>query len=214
LVFYNNSAWDANDPGANSNDDNAIAPDKIALLPGGVASFANYTSYSRGINGIMVDIAGLAGTPTTDDFLFNVGNDNSPAGWASAPAPSIIAVRPGAGTGGSDRVTIIWPDNAIQKQWLQVTILATANSGLAAPDIFYFGNAMGESGDSPTDAKVTPADELLTRVNERTLLNPAPIDFPYDFDRDKRVGPADELIARVNQTTSLNALNLIDLSGL
>ena len=30
-----------------------------ALLPGGTASFANYTSFNRGLNGIMVDIAGL-----------------------------------------------------------------------------------------------------------------------------------------------------------
>ena len=83
-VFYNHSAWDGNNPAANTNDDNAIAPDKAALLPGGTATFANYTSYSRGLNGIMVDIANLPGTPTTNDFTFRVGNDNNPDGWRRA----------------------------------------------------------------------------------------------------------------------------------
>ena len=50
------------------------------------------------------------------------------------------------GTGGSDRVTIIWDDNAIEKQWLQVTVKATDNTGLVADDVFYFGNAVGEAG--------------------------------------------------------------------
>ena len=141
LVFYNRSAWDGNDPAANANDDNAIAPDKTALLPGGTATFANYTSYSRGLNGIMVDIANLPGTPTASDFTFKVGNDNTPALWSAAPAPASITVRAGAGTGGSDRVTLIWNDNnldgvvdaneAVANQWLQVTVKATANTGLA-----------------------------------------------------------------------------------
>ena len=167
-VFYNHSAWDGNDSAANANDDNAIAPDKTALLPGGTATFANYTSYSRGLNGIMVDIAGLRGTPTVSDFTFKVGNDNSPAGWSTAPDPVSITVRAGAGTNGSDRVTLIWNDNnldgvvdaneAVAKKWLEVTVKATANTGLAADDVFYFGNAVGESGNSVTEAEVSVLD--------------------------------------------------------
>ncbi|MCK4276210.1 MAG: right-handed parallel beta-helix repeat-containing protein, partial [Phycisphaerae bacterium] len=145
-VFYNNSAWDGNDPAANAADDAAIATDKTALLPNQVATFANYTSYLRGINGVMVDIDGLAGTPTASDFEFKVGNDNNPGAWPTGPAPTSVAVRAGAGAGGSDRITIIWADNAIEKQWLQVTVLATANTGLATNDVFYFGNAIGETG--------------------------------------------------------------------
>ncbi|NIM48763.1 MAG: hypothetical protein GTO22_05815, partial [Gemmatimonadales bacterium] len=74
-VFYNDSAFDGDDPAAGAEDDNAIATDKTALLPGGTATFANYTSYSRGINGIMVDIAGLPAGDTldADDFAFRVG---------------------------------------------------------------------------------------------------------------------------------------------
>jgi len=46
-------------------------------------------------------------------------------------------------------VTLIWADNTIQKQWLEVTVLATVNTGLAAPDVFYFGNAMGKRATAP-----------------------------------------------------------------
>ncbi|MCK4624589.1 MAG: hypothetical protein KAV00_04705, partial [Phycisphaerae bacterium] len=119
-VFYNHCSFDGNKAAADADDDSAIAADKTPLLPGQTATFANYTSYSRGINGIMVDIAGLPGTPTTADFTFKVGNDNNPAAWANAPALSGVTVRNDAGVNGSDRITIIWPDNTIQKQWLQV----------------------------------------------------------------------------------------------
>jgi hypothetical protein len=212
-VFYNNSAYDKNDPTANTNDDGAIAIDKVPLRPGSKASFANYTSYSRGINGVMVDISAVAGTPSLSDFTFKIGNDSNPAGWAAAPNPTTIALRAGAGTNSSDRVTLVWPDKSVQKQWLEITVLAGPSTGLAAPFTFYFGNAIGECGNSPTDAKVDPADELQARAHQSNPLNPLPIDNHFDYNRDNRVDPADELIARANQTSVLNALSLIDLSG-
>lgn len=212
-VFYNQSAFDGNSPAAESQDDAAIAPDKTPLRPGGKAAFANYTSFSRGLNGIIIDIAGLPSGPlTAADFQFKVGNNSTPAGWAAAPDPAVIDIRPGAGAQGSDRVTLIWPNNQLQKTWLEVTVLATALTGLATPHVFYFGNAIGESGDSAADAKVNPADELLARSNLRSLFNPAPIDFRFDYNRDKRVDPADQLIARANQTTVITALKLLDFS--
>src|SRR5207248_11258177 len=130
FVFYNHSAFDGNNPSINSQDDNAIATDKQALLPGGTATFANYTSYSNGINGIMVDVASLAGSPTASDFSFRVGNTNTPASWTTAPAPSKVVARPGAGAGGSTRIEITWPDGAIKNEWLQVTVKADAATGL------------------------------------------------------------------------------------
>ena len=211
-IFYNNSAFDGNDPAANVADDGAIAPDKTALLPGQTATFANYTSYSRGINGIMIDIAGLPGTPTAADFEFKVGNDNNPSNWAAGPAPSSITVRRGAGVNGSDRITIIWADGAIKKQWLQVTVKPTVATGLTEPDVFYFGNAIGETGNSTTDARVTPTDEIGARNNPHTIggpTGPAGIDDVYDFNRDRKVGPTDEIIARNNGTNSMTALKLI-----
>ncbi len=209
-VFYNDSAFDGNNSGANASDDGAIASDKSALLPGRTATFANYTSYWRGINGIMIDIPSLPGTPTASDFTFKVGNDSSPAGWSAAPAPSSITIRSGVGVGGSDRITIIWADNAIEKQWLQVTVLATGNTGVSTPDVFYFANAIGETGNSASDANVTPTDVIGVRNNPHTLaLDPAAIDDNCDFNRDRKVGPTDAIICRNNGTSGPTALQLI-----
>lgn len=212
-TFYNNSAFDGNDPAANRPDDAAIARDKKALLPGGTAELSNYAGYSRGINGIMVDIAAAAGVPTADDFQFKVGSDDNAKGWVLAPQPTSVTVRENEGLGGSDRVTLIWDDNLIQNQWLQVTVLPGGNTGLAEADVFYFGNAIGDCGDSATHAKVNAVDMLAARDNPRTFLDPAPIDFPFDFDRDGRVNAVDMLIARNNSTHFLNALRLITVPG-
>ena len=104
-------------------DDNAIATDKSAYLPGsGTATIANVSSYDRGINGIMVDLLGggshtaITAANILDDFTFKVGNNNSPATWAAAPNPTTVTVRAGAGVSGSDRVELIWPDGAITEK--------------------------------------------------------------------------------------------------
>jgi hypothetical protein len=206
-VLYNNSAFDAGAAG----DDGAIAPDKVALFPGQTAAFVNYTSYSRGLNGIVVDIEGLHDPAelTADDFAFRVGNDDEPGSWSAAPAPLSVSVRPGEGAGGADRVTIVWSDNAIQKQWLEVTIESTEDTGLAAADVFYFGNAIGETGNSTANAIVSSADEALARLNLRGPFNPAPLDFLYDFNRDRLVNSADQALARLGVTNAFSALRLI-----
>ena len=49
-----------------------------------LATGTNYTSYSRGINGVMVDIVGLPAVPTDADFEFKVGNDSDPDGAGGA----------------------------------------------------------------------------------------------------------------------------------
>jgi hypothetical protein len=106
-------------------------------------------------------------------------------------------------------VTLIWPDGQIKKTWLQVTVLASANTGLSAPDVFYFGNAVGEVGNSTTNAVVSSADEALIRLNGRNALNPAPIDWKYDIDRNKVVGSSDQALCRLNASNALNSLRLI-----
>ncbi|HYW78062.1 MAG TPA: beta-propeller fold lactonase family protein, partial [Thermoguttaceae bacterium] len=179
-VSYNNSSWD--DP-LMELDDDAIAPDKTPLRPGETATTANYTNYDKGINCIVVDIAELP-NPTalnaTDDFVLKVGNSNDPSNWPSAPVPLSTTVREGAGIDGTDRITIIWPDNAIQSQWLQVTVQATENTGLLEPDVFYFGNAPGEAGDQAVNAIVNATDEIVARNFQHSAFDPAPIDDPYD----------------------------------
>jgi len=209
-VFYNHSAYDGNDPVAGPADDNAIATDKHPLLPGQTAGFRNYTSYDKGINGIIVDIDHLPGVPTAADFRFRAGNDSSPGGWTDAPDPVSVTVRKGDGDGGADRVTIVWADGAIRNQWVQVTVEATDNTGLRSEDVFYFGNAVGETGNSAGDAEVTAADEVAVRANPHTLLvDPAGIEEPCDFNRDRKVGPTDAVLTRDYATVSVPALELI-----
>ena len=214
-IFYNESYFDGNDPAASANDDNAIATDKVALLPGDQATFANYTSYSRGINGIMVDILNLADSESLNatNFEFRVGNTNEPSTWSAAPAPSSVTVRGAAGVQGSDRVTLIWEDGAIQKQWLEVTIKPDAVTGLADPDVFYIGNAVGESGNSPANTFVDGTDFAVARDNVRNFLNRASIDFAPDYNRDSFVDGSDQAIARDNNTSFLTDLELLDVSG-
>ena len=190
-VFYNDSAFDSYDAAANANDDNAIAPDKQALLPGQTATFANYTSYDKGIYGIMVDIDSLTGKPTSSDFQFRVGNDDNPVGWAAAPVLLSVDLRSGAGISGSDRVTVLWSSNAIEKQWLQITVLSTSTTGLLSADVFYFGNAIGESGNSNLDAQVTSMDWDIPTGENHNFLNPAAIDDAYDYNRDQDVYTSD-----------------------
>jgi hypothetical protein len=206
-LFYNNSAFDGQTPGAEAADDGAIATDKEAL-PGGTASgFANYSSYSRGINGVMVDIAGLvpaaaAGvvpavpTVTAADFTFRVGNVADVSAWAEAPAPLSVTVRPGAGVGGSDRVTLVWPDGAIQNQWLQVTVNANGTTRLAAPDVFCFGNLIGDTGVAAGAAAVDRLDFVRTRV--AFAAADVPITGPCDHNRDGRVNLLDLVAIRRN----------------
>ena len=206
-VFYNDSAFDGDDRMINAADDGAIALDKVALLPGETATFASYTSYDKGIYGIMVDISGLSGTPTHSDFQFRVGNDDNPAGWAAAPALLSVDRRIGAGRSGSDRVTLLWLTNEIQNQWLQITVLPTSTTGLLSADVFYFGNAIGESGNSPFDALVTLDDELGAKNNPHIFF-PTGIDDAYDYNRDRFVDATDQIIARMNIGIFLNLITV------
>jgi hypothetical protein len=229
-LFYNQSGtasplrYDGNDLAINSADDNAIATDKVAYRPGdGAATFANVSSYSKGINGIMIDIAGPHGTITASDFIFRVGNNNSPSTWAAAPAPTAFSVRAGAGLSGSDRVEFVWANGAIQKKWLEVISLAGANTGLAQSatlpagqaDAFFFGNSVGDTGlgDSATFASVDANDEVGVRSHYEQLFKNIPVTNIYDFDRDGAVNATDELIARNNYTTLSTVVRYLNLSN-
>ena len=205
-VFYNNSSFDGSAAPAGAvgvADDAAVAPDKVALLPGQAARFANYTSYARGINGVMVDVRDPAAAMGEGDFAFAV---RTAAGeWVPAPAPTSVTVRAGAGVGASDRVTVTWADGAVRDTWLRVTVLPGGASGLAYPDVFYFGNAVAETGNSAADAAVNALDFTATRA--ALYSGAARIDSRYDFNRDGAVNPLDLAIVRRHQLAP--ALRLI-----
>jgi hypothetical protein len=207
LAFYNKSNWDGQNGSSNIADNLAIATDKQALLPGQTATFQNYTSYSNGLNGVIIDVRDFEGVISEDDFTLLVGNSNDIGTWQPAPDPTIIAMYPGFGVGGTTRFELLWDNNEIENEWLQVTLKADAVTKLAAPDVFYFGNAIGESGNSPTDATVDAAD-VLAAQNNHTGPGGASITNPYDYNRDKQVDDQDELVAQSNPS-GMSPLQLI-----
>ena len=108
---------------------------------------------------------------------------------------------------GSDRIVITWADNAIPNaNWLRVTVLANANTGLAANDVHYWGSSIGETNNNPPFTDVTSADEIECRNNK---LATSPVNVPmtniHDFDRNMSVTSADEIWARNNKTSSTGA---------
>ena len=213
FVLYHHSFFDGNNPAPSAADDLAIATDKCALLPGQTASFANYTSYSRGLNGIIVDIQNLNRLPTTADFEFRVGNDSDASQWITAPPPLSITLRLGAGVAGSDRVTILWANGAIRNEWLQVIVRPSAATGLAAEDVFYFGNAVADTGNSQSDARVDQADFDAVIQSGRGFLDPAGVTNRYDFNHDHFVNAFDAAIARDQASASVAPLQLISPSS-
>jgi hypothetical protein len=207
-IFYNQSKFDLAGFGANPADDAAIATDKVALLPGQTSSFVNYTSYGRGINGIMVDIKGMPNDFPSDGFEFKVGNSATPSEWATAPAPFGVGIRVGAGVNNSTRLTILWPNNAIAKQWLQVTVKAVPSTGLTTPDVFYFGNAVGESGNVAGDYSVSITDEIIARNNPVSINPGTSVTNRFDYNRDGTVSVVDQILARNNITTGATKLTV------
>ena len=201
-IVYHNSAFG-----------DSPAPDKTPLLPGETARFANYSGYSRGINAITIDFAHLSAngiTPTADDFVFRVGNNNSPDNSAApAPAPIGVTVGEGQGVDGSDRVTVVWADDAIENTWLEVQLPA-ARFGLDADDRFYWGSAIGETGDSAQNALVNVTDLLAVRNN---MTATATVDNPRDVNKDGVVDPLDANVVLARLTGPLNALRLITVAN-
>jgi len=174
-VFYNNSSLDGEDPAAGATDDNAIATEKWALLPGQMLSPGKVFAGRQGINGLMIDIAGLGDAVNLgpNDFVVRMGTGGDPSGWdvleqVNNERVPDVSVREGDGVGGSDRVTLIWPDGTLTNTYVQVTVLANGHTGLAVPDTFY---AASRVGDATGDRMVNAADlaQVLANWGSGTL---------------------------------------------
>ncbi len=201
-LFYDNSKFNKNVEGVGPSDDKAIDTSKAGYLPGtGTATFANLSSFTHGINGIMVDLTagGVHSSITADDFSFKVGTNNAPSAWATAPTPSTVSVRNGAGTSGSDRVELTWSDGSIKQEWLEVTVLADANTGLASPYTFFYGSAIANSGTGDTGALAitSSTDENAARNHNGS----ATVTNVFDYNKDGFVNSSDENAARNNGAT-------------
>jgi hypothetical protein len=149
----------------------------------------------------MVDVRGLpAGDLSADDFVLRVGTSGDIRSWAPADAIPQVAVRRGAGAGGSDRVTLTWPDGTIRNTWLEVTVLANTRTGLSTPNVFYFGSLVGN-----TDPRRAPF-QFSTRVDAADLFRvraargaAAGIESAADINRDGAVNVLDEQLVRANR---------------
>jgi hypothetical protein len=179
-----------------------LASDKSVLLPTQTASFANITSYTLGINELALDIANAAASYSAADFVFRAGLSGVPDSWSLAPAPTSITVAPGAGTGGSERLVIRWADGAIANEWLQVNFTPLG-------DVFYVGNLIGAAN----TLQVNAGDEAVARNNCTTMLAPASVTNPCDFNRDGKVDAIDQLVARAAFGDTLPALTAPSITG-
>ena len=175
------------------------SPGKRPLLPGGSATAENYTNDSRGVGGLLVDVAGLpaGATPSASDVILHVGNGTT---WAPLAAAPTVTLRRGDGAGGSDRVAIALPDYAARNAWLRVTLRGGPGTGLARDDVFYVGNLVGDTGGGGTPV-VNAIDLARTRLNVGRTT-PAAL-AASDFNRDGRVNAVDVGIVRVNQRRTL-----------
>jgi hypothetical protein len=158
----------------------------------------------------MFDIAGLpAGvTPTLADFAFRVTTTQTGGNLVTAPAPSEMGVRRGAGVNGSDRITFVWPDGSIVNRILQVTVLASPRTRLDIPDVFTFASLVGEASDNrvfpdPRTARVDAADVLAVRA--AMSPRPVPVTSPADINRDGRVDARDLALVRARLVRTVAA---------
>ena len=174
-------------------EDPAIATDKTPLATGETATGSNYTSYDKGINGIVVDVFEVPDEAVIDatDFVFRVGNTDEVHAWEIAPEPIAIGLVEDAGKDGADRISIRWEDNAIQNEWLQIQVLladfdlqATFDFDPAQDDAFFIGNLIGENtGDFKVDY-----DDVFNNIWP-SLFTPGVvgIDNPADVNRDQKI---------------------------
>lgn len=210
-VFYNRSISATFGDGS-GNPINAIDSTKQALLPGQTTTAANYTNYSRGLNGVVIDIESPGNLAGITDASFQF------ASWSTFPdsTPNFLTINPavtvstfvGGGLNGTDRVKLEFPNNAIQNAWLRITMLADANTDLAANDVFYFGNARFDvtpSSPFPTQQVVINAFDVNS-IRARQGQNSGLISNIYDVDRNGVVNAFDTNAVRANQgITSLRS---------
>lgn len=199
-IFYNQSAFDGNKvaidaapiAGAKNDDADAIDPSKSPLMAGGgQATFANWTGYLKGINGLIYDIKAPSRAPVASDFTFNnVGRNGSTAPVAVAPT----AFASYTYVSGPDTITrCIFTFTGLTKTWLKVDI--GTGFGLAAAETHYWGNAPGETGDNTpftaNKACTTSSTDFDGIRTHPTSPNAALVDNIYDMDKNARVSSTD-----------------------
>ncbi|MEQ1826241.1 MAG: S8 family serine peptidase [Pirellula sp.] len=152
-------------------------------------SIDNIVNWERGINAVVLDVAGLvSNTLTASDFSFRVApvgasGQVTPNTWLNAPIPASINVIPGTSSTPA-RVFLDWPANAIMNTWLQIIVNANSNTGLLNREVFYIGHAMADVSGAST-YRVTAVD--LSAVQSAISTAIVSASDPRDFNKDRRV---------------------------
>ncbi|HLA83323.1 MAG TPA: dockerin type I domain-containing protein [Thermoguttaceae bacterium] len=131
------------------------------------------TGCFEGIIGVAVDVVELQPEVIIDvsDFRFRVGNTIDPSTWiedpveysGEVPTNILFEVYEDGGDGGADRIAISWAEDSIVEQWLEVTILASGDVGVAEDYTFYFGSM---PGDANSDGSVNTDDFSIYGNNQ------------------------------------------------
>ncbi len=180
----------------------ALDPSKTLLRAGTtpqLTSSENLINYSRGINGAVLDIAGLTATSlSSTDFLFRVAPSDAsgvvnPSTWSLAPEPIAIVVTPGS-EATSARVRLEWADNAIENTWLQILILANANTGLSQRQAFYLGHALADVDQVGPTFRVSTNDLVIVRAGVGN--NIVEVNDQRDINKDRRISTLDVSLLR------------------
>ncbi len=132
---------------------------------------------------------------------FAIWDGVNAAGFQATSAIPTINVFRNGGVSNSHRIKIEFPNNAIQNTWLRITLLANANTDLAATDVFYFGNAIGDVGvgNSASSGLTVVSVNSIDFATIRGSLNPfgpVAITNVYDINKDGRVDAIDTATAR------------------
>ncbi|MCY2976823.1 MAG: PKD domain-containing protein [Planctomycetota bacterium] len=170
-IFYRGSSFDTT-----PDSQQAIDTSKVPLTSGR-ATRANVSNYDRGLNGVIVDIAGAnASSIGLFDFELSTGNTNTPTSWSLLSSSAFVTVNPltilpsplGPGI---VRVKFNFVDNAIARSWLQISVLANARTGLARTDTFLFGSAPGDVYIDPIAQRVNAMDSnaIRTAISSRPI---------------------------------------------
>ena len=205
-LFYNRSLLKSSLGMAASIDSNKTLLQSTSSAQ--TTSFSNVSNYSRGINGVVLNLAGLASTSlTAADFILRTSPAGAagnvvPANWPTAPAPSAISVTPGTSTAPA-QIALEWADNTIQDTWLQIIVRANATTGLTSPAVYYLGSVPGDiNGTSPYI--VTTADR--TAVQQGISSAFVGINEIRDLNKDRHISAPDLsfVLQRVSATTRLS----------
>lgn len=186
--------------------------ESVALIQRGgsaqLVQLANLTNSNRGINGVVVDLTGLA---SLDDIAleykmsptgaFSEGS-NPVSGWADAPAPSSVALQTGQGQGGSDRVSIAWADNAIANRYLSVRATFDGDPLFE----LYLGHLLGETTGA-TGGSFTCAFADITPIRS-AVGGTVNASSPNDIDKNGTVSFADISVMRGNIGAQLTQITI------